>query len=238
MHVASRYLQVYAEPITFDGQGLLSSAKGFAAFFLFSTGIINLWIENGNTCEKYEADAENSTIESVHKNYGAAADSLLSSLPSVDTTLTAGTPCLRDSNHNISVETDEKKYTTSEIYDTVAPSKQQQSAVFSCSAQCTRPSKTLDEISFSKQKNGCQNNVQKVGIDASRLQRRKKVIYTLLFAFVSTTRASSNIASSKYTYPYNISECCLIRTDDNNSLYFSDLRDTNLPRSFLSYQQH
>lgn len=35
LHIASRYLQVYAKPITFDGQGVLSSTKGFAALFSF-----------------------------------------------------------------------------------------------------------------------------------------------------------------------------------------------------------
>ncbi|KAL3781535.1 hypothetical protein ACHAW5_005432 [Stephanodiscus triporus] len=34
--------------------------------------------------------------------------------------------------------------------------------------------------------------------------RGKRMFYIVMFAFVSTTRASSNIASSGYTYPYNI----------------------------------
>ena len=40
LHVAARYLQLYAEPITFDSQTLLSSCKGSAAIFLYLIGII------------------------------------------------------------------------------------------------------------------------------------------------------------------------------------------------------
>lgn len=35
---------------------------------------------------------------------------------------------------------------------------------------------------------------------------QRKIFYTLLFAFVTTCRASLNVASAKFTCPYNISE--------------------------------
>lgn len=64
LHVASRYLQVYAKPIPFDGQGVLSTTKGFSAVLLFVIGVVSSWIEScsavGSTV-KDEAEAENNS---------------------------------------------------------------------------------------------------------------------------------------------------------------------------------
>ena len=116
LHVSARYLQVYAEPATFDGQGVLSSTKGFAALFLFAWGAITARIEGTSNEQKNDGSDELSD--------------------------TSDAPMHRE--QQLSLE----QYTL----------------------------------------------------------RRQQVMYTLAFAFVATTRASSNIASAAYTYPYNISE--------------------------------
>ena len=40
----------------------------------------------------------------------------------------------------------------------------------------------------------------------SRRMQRKRIIFISLFALLSTCRASMNVASAKFTHPYNISE--------------------------------
>ena len=46
LHVAARYLQVHAEPLHFDAMVVLSSTKGFAAFFRFCVGAASNWVDS------------------------------------------------------------------------------------------------------------------------------------------------------------------------------------------------
>ena len=78
LHIAARYLQVYAKPITFDGLGVLSSAKGSAAVFLFLIGTINSCIDASRSDGEDEAD----------ENYDpVSSQSSLPSSPSADIAL-------------------------------------------------------------------------------------------------------------------------------------------------------
>jgi len=184
LHIASRYLQVYAKPITFDGQGVLSSAKGFAALFLFFIGIINSWIES--SCRV------GSTVRNGGVNHNTGSS--LTSLPYVNATLSASASYLCDSNHNASncAESNDED-DTSEQCDSYGASLQQQQQ----QSLMPIPSQSSQQASTPKQTYDNQN-------EETASLRRKTIVYTLLFAFVSTSRASTNIASSKYTYPYNI----------------------------------
>ncbi|KAL7529307.1 hypothetical protein ACHAXR_002889 [Thalassiosira sp. AJA248-18] len=177
LHIASRYLQVYAKPITFDGQGVLSSAKGFAALFLFLVGVINSWIESVRS--RVVVGSGGQTIGDG--NY-IESSALTSSLPSVNASLSASASYLCDSSHSSSSEFGDNDSTSNQCDTNGTPLQQKQSSIAGSS----------------------QREEEELGIDTSTSLRRKRAAYTLLFAFVSTSRASSNIASSKYTYPYNI----------------------------------
>ncbi len=117
-YFAARYLQVYAQPMKFDGQGVLSSAKGFAAIFLFLVGVVSSWVDKHCCSTKIKASTESINMTKKETRGG--------------------------------IESEEN--------------------------------------------------------DTANKFTRQKIFYTLLFAFVSTSRASLNVASAKFTYPYNISE--------------------------------
>mmetsp|Transcript_13673 Transcript_13673/g.28761 ORF Transcript_13673/g.28761 Transcript_13673/m.28761 type:complete len:428 (+) Transcript_13673:226-1509(+) len=117
MHVAARYLQVYAQPMKFDGQGVLASAKGSAAIFLFLVGLVSSWVDRH--CYLTKNDKESTETINVSKKEAMSG-----------------------------MDWEDK--------------------------------------------------------DPANKSTRKKIFYTLLFAFVSTSRASLNVASAKFTYPYNI----------------------------------
>ena len=141
---------MYAKPITFESQTLLSSTKGFAAIFLFIIGIINSWII-GNC---------------------------------VDDTSNVG--CTDNNNDDDNVPQSNNLH--------LAPPKQSTTVTSLLYKQCDANQENND---------GCED-VER------RVLQRKRIIYTLLFAFVSTSRASSNIASANYTYSYNISKLQLL----------------------------
>ena len=174
LHVAARYLQVYAQPITFDSPTLLSSTKGFAALFLFIFGIASSWVD---------------------ENYNSAGNKY-SRLQSVNDTLNTRASCLVDDNDKS--KSNKKKNERAESatqYDTLT-SKEQIAAMSNHSTTHAIQDEDTE-------------------IEDGILLQRKRVMYALLFAVVSTTRASSNIASAKFTYTYNISEyvcvcqCCI-----------------------------
>ena len=175
LHVAARYLQVYAHPLVFDGQGVLSSAKGFAALFLFLLGIISSWVDRTCCCRSGDS--------SLPAAFAGGSESV-----------TACDANKKDENKNNGVQT-----RSAGDYGSLSADKQLQ-----------------QEIPSSKELNTSVSNPTENEVDAQNdelqsteksMQFRRKVFYTLLFAFVSTCRASLNIASAKYTYPYNISEC-------------------------------
>jgi len=168
LHVAARYLQVYAEPAKFDSQTLLSSAKGSAAIFLYLIGIINSW------CVK------NDTINS--------------SLSSTNTSLGVGATYLVDGGHDGDPDSSDGSNDTDESIISNNDN-----------LQSTYQQSSLLSVTSSQQNHDRNHSSEAKHMIESEL-RRQKIKYTLLFAIVSTTRASSNIASSKYTYPYNISE--------------------------------
>ena len=164
LHVAARYLQVYAQPITFDSPTLLSSTKGFAAFFLFIFGIASSWAD---------------------ENYYSAGNKY-SRFQSVNDTLNASASCLVDDNDKSKSNNKNERAESATQYDTLT-SKEQIAAM---SNQSTTHAIQDEDTE----------------IEDGILLQRKRLMYALLFAVVSTTRASSNIASAKFTYPYNISE--------------------------------
>ena len=141
---------MYAKPITFESQTLLSSTKGFAAIFLFIIGIINSWI------------------------IGNCVDDTSSNVGCTDNNNDGNVPQSKNLNS--------------------APPKQSTSVTSLFDKQCDA----------NQENNGDCENVER------RVLQRKRIIYTLLFAFVSTSRASSNIASANYTYSYNISKLQLL----------------------------
>lgn len=163
LHVASRYLQVYAQPVKFDGLGLLASAKGSAAVFLFIGGTVqDLWLHrrsHGVVCSGDDDDARSSELPPLH-------------------------PAANNDSSEAGTSTLECNSSDAAPGDTAAraPNRSQQPQT-----TAHAPTPVND------------------GMDEMVLQRTK-LAYMLLFALVSTTRASTNIASSKYTYPYNISE--------------------------------
>ena len=173
LHVAARYLQVYAQPITFDSPTLLSSTKGFAALFLFIFGIASSWVD---------------------ENYYNAGNKY-SKLQSVNDTLNIRASCLVDDNDKSKSNNKNERAESATQYDTLT-SKEQIAAM---SNQSTTHAIQDEDTE----------------IEDGILLQRKRVMYALLFAVVSTTRASSNIASAKFTYTYNISEyvcvcqCCI-----------------------------
>ena len=180
LHVAARYLQVYAEPIAFNGQGLLSSTKGFAAAFLFSVGVVNSWVDR---CRIGLPDGDNAA-----RNYGTGGGSASTPVPSSIAVSSETVSYVGDTNRNASVESESVEDATSTHGDDPVRPQQQQD----------------ESISFESQTDGY------CAMDGDEPSQRKKVMfYTILFAFVSTTRASSNIASSRYTYPHNIGEFSL-----------------------------
>ena len=141
---------MYAKPITFESQTLLSSTKGFAAIFLFIIGIINSWI------------------------IGNCVDDTSSNVGCTDNNNDGNVPQSKNLNS--------------------APPKQSTSVTSLFDKQCDA----------NQENNGDCEDVER------RVLQRKRIIYTLLFAFVSTSRASSNIASANYTYSYNISKLQLL----------------------------
>ena len=169
LHVAARYLQVYAQPITFDSPTLLSSTKGFAALFLFIFGIASSWVD---------------------ENYYSAGNKY-SRLQSVNDTLNASASCLVDGNDKSKSNNKNERAE----YDTLIPKEQ------------------IAAMSNHSTTHAIQD--EDTEIEDGILLQRKRLLYALLFAVVSTTRASSNIASAKFTHPYNISEyvcvcqCCI-----------------------------
>ena len=183
LHVAARYLQVYAKP-TFDSQTLLSSCKGSAAIFLYLIGIINSWC----------SDDINSNLVSDDNTVGGSSTA-------------GGTTCLvdnydeNDDDPNSSDDgsrdnTDESIISNNDNLQSTY--QQQQSSLLPASSSSPQQNHDRNHSSEAEQMNDSE-------------LRRQKIKYTLLFAIVSTTRASSNIASSKYTYPYNISKfVCLV----------------------------
>ena len=171
LHVAARYLQVYAKPITFDSQTLLSSCKGSAAIFLYLIGIIN------SGC----ADDINSDLSSADTVRGTAG----------------GTACLVDGDDDEDDDPDSSDGSNDTDESVILKNDNMQSTY--------QQQSSLLSVTSSQQNHDRNLNSEAEQMIDSELQRQK-IKYTLLFAFVSTTRASSNIASSKYTYPYNISE--------------------------------
>lgn len=167
LHVAARYLQVYAEP-TFDSQTLLSSCKGSAAIFLYLIGIINSWCSDDDTIP--------SNLSSMNTSLSTSTACLVDDKDEDDPLLSDGS--IRDTDESIISNNDNKLQSTYQQSSSLLPVKSEQNH------DRNQTSEPLD-------------------IDSELW--RQKIKYTLLFAFVSTTRASSNIASSKY-YPYNISE--------------------------------
>lgn len=168
LHVAARYLQVYAKPMTFDSQTLLSSCKGSAAIFLYLIGIINSWCFDSN-----------------------------SSLSSVNTPLRASTACLVHGDDDDDPDSSDGSMRF-DIDESIISNKDNLQSTY-------QQSPSLLSVTSSQQNHDRNRNSEVEQMIDSKLQRQK-IKYTLLFAIVSTTRASTNIASSKYTYPYNISE--------------------------------
>ena len=204
LHVAARWLQVYAQPIKFDGQGVLSSAKGFAALFLFLLPLASSWSDKcyAKECGKKIADSEGLK----------PSPSLLSLNSSVGTSIVSA-PCSNDSHRPDDIagsaqliacvsEGEESAMNEKEISGL---SQQQKSPIaMPISSSSTVPSLAPASITSSDQTNLPGEEIRERR-EAAILHQRK-VMYTLLFAFVSTCRASLNIASAKFTYPYNISE--------------------------------
>jgi len=123
LHVAARYLQVYAQPMVFNGQSVLASTKGFAAIVVFTTGSLKL------CCTSVSDDNDKDAIASPMTQHTTATEVLINANEN------------RDTNKDV----------------------------------MTRAN-----------------------------QWKQQIIYATLFATVATTRALSNIASAKYTYPYNL----------------------------------
>ena len=185
--------------MVFDGQGLLSSSKGFAALFLFLIGIFNSWIESCQ--ENTSCDGKNVVSAINNSTAGSSNAPSVSTLSSVNATLSASASCLCNSNNNSGIELDEKVDANSEKSTPNMNSPIGQSS--NAQDKNDSDSKQTDNYSYQSIEH---QEFDYASSSTLQQQRRKKVIYTLLFAFVSTSRASSNIASSKYTYPYNISE--------------------------------
>lgn len=200
LHVASRFLQVYAKPIPFDGQGVLSSAKGSAALFLFVFGALNSWKESyRNNYMSIAVQADKDVAETP----GSPEVGVASTLPSVNAALSASASCLCNSTNNSNSNLNEMDDASDEqIKDADLTTIQEKQSLTSYSSlQTSQPREGSDE-------NTDQNDAAaSEGLNNSTSpSSRTKVMYTLLFAFVATSRASSNIASSKFTYPYNISK--------------------------------
>ena len=166
--------------ITFDSQTLLSSAKGSAAIFLYLIGIINSWCAGGD-------------------------DTIHSSLSSVTTALDTSNACVVDGNYDDEADDPDLNDGQSIQYDidesavTLNNDKLKSTYQQSSSLLPVKSDQNHDRNQYSEANQVIESEL-----------RRQKIKYTLLFAIVSTTRASSNIASSKYTYPYNISKLVLL----------------------------
>ena len=192
LHVASHYLQVYAEPIAFDGQGLLSSTKGFSAVFLFSIGVVNSrWVDRRRSIGSPPVVGDNDAA----RNYddtgvgGSASPPPVPSSSMIAASSETAASCVGDF---------EEDATSTHGDDPVIRPRQQQHQDESVSFV------TSQTLSPKANENCC------AMMDGDEPSRRKEVMfYTILFAFVSTTRACSNIASSGYTYPHNIGELSL-----------------------------
>ena len=203
LHVASRYLQVYAEPIAFDGQGLLSSTKGFSALFLFSIGVVNSrWVDRRRSIGSPPVVGDDDDAARNYDDTGVGGSASPAPVPSssmIAASSETAASCVGDTNrNNASVEKPEsveEDATSSHGDDPVIRPRQQQH-------QDESVSFVTSQTSSPKANENCC-----AMMDGDEPSRRKEVMfYTFLFAFVSTTRACSNIASSGYTYPHNIGE--------------------------------
>lgn len=130
LHVAARYLQVYAQPMVFNGQSVLASTKGFAAVVVFTMGSIK------SCC------------------------------------------CL-----------EQQKQLIIDDYD---------------KEPMTQHTTTKVESTNANENSDADNDITTTTSILRAGQWKQQIIYATLFATVATTRALSNIASAKYTYPYNL----------------------------------
>ena len=184
---------------SFDGQGVLSSAKGSAALFLFVFGALNSWKESyRNNYMSIAVQADKDVAETP----GSPEVKVASTLPSVNVELSASASCLCNSSNNSNSNLNEMDYASVQNKDADLTTIQEKQSLTSYSSlQTSQPREGSDETTN-------QNDAAaSEGLNNSTSpSSRTKVMYTLLFAFVATSRASSNIASSKFTYPYNISK--------------------------------
>ena len=123
LHVAARYLQVYAQPMVFNGQSVLASTKGFAAIVVFTTGSLE------SCCTSVSDDNDKDAKASPMTQHTTTTEVLINANEN------------RDTNKDVITQAN---------------------------------------------------------------QWKQRILYATLFATVATTRALSNIASAKYTYPYNL----------------------------------
>ena len=161
LHVAARYLQVYATPLVFESQTILSSTKGFAFVVLLLIGVVRSRIDV-RSCSCGDMNTTNNTHCAVvnksqrEEEEGATSNSKDGRIKGdVNGIIIATTP-------SSSSQTEQSTDRSGEDTD--------------------------------------------LGGVVLAQQRRKVVMYTVLFASVSSCRASLNVASAKFTYPYNISE--------------------------------
>ena len=144
LHVAARYLQVYAQPIVFNGQSVLASTKGFAAVVVFTMGSFKSCCCSEQSQQQYCKTREDN-------------------------------------------DKDETK---------------------SLSPVMMKPQTSAKEVSIIANENNNADNDITIAttsiLPRAVAQWKQRILYATIFATVATTRALSNIASAKYTYPYNL----------------------------------